>query len=57
MARVTTPELWTNQKNPESNFFREKQNLTVRGSLITIIHRPANCTMATKVQTSFSPEV
>jgi hypothetical protein len=34
-----------------------KWNLTIRGSLITTIHRPANCTMATKVQTSFSPNV
>jgi hypothetical protein len=30
VARFTTPGLWTNQKNPERNFFRGKWNLTVR---------------------------
>jgi hypothetical protein len=29
LARITTPELWTKQKNPERNFFRGKWNLAV----------------------------
>jgi FtsZ-binding cell division protein ZapB len=31
LARITTSQLWTKQKNPERNFFRGKWNFTVRG--------------------------
>jgi hypothetical protein len=56
LARMTTP-LWTKQKNPERKFFHGKWNLTFCRSWITTIHRTANCTVATEVQTSFSPKV
>jgi FtsZ-binding cell division protein ZapB len=44
-------------EEPRKKIFREYWNLTVRGSKITTIHRAANCTVATEVQNSFSPEV